>query len=96
MEEFRPVLAERCILALVNRRELEPRDFVQLENGAFELKDDARKQFLVAWQERKQESITHAFLQEKVTIGLLPFIQARLLARALRGDLDAYPAFLLR
>lgn len=96
MEEFRPVFAERCMLALLNRRELEPRDFLQKETGAFELKEDARKKFLVAWQERKQETITHPFLQEKVTFGLLPFIQARLLARAIRGDLDAYPAFLLR
>ncbi len=96
MEEFRPVIAERCVLTLLNRREFEASDFFERENGAFELKDDARKQFLIAWQERKQENITHPFLQEKMTVGLLPFIQARLLARALRGDLDAYPPFLLR
>jgi CRISP-associated protein Cas1 len=96
MEEFRPVLADRCVLAVLNRKELQSGDFLQLESGACELKDAARKKFLVAWQERKQETITHPFLGEKITIGLLPFIQARLLARMLRNDLDAYPAFLLR
>jgi CRISP-associated protein Cas1 len=96
MEEFRPVLADRCVLALLNRREFQPNDFTKLETGAFELKEDSRKKFLVAWQERKQETITHPFLGEKITIGLLPFIQARLLARALRNDIDAYPAYLLR
>lgn len=96
MEEFRAVFADRCALSLVNRRQIQPGDFVVRETGAMELTDDARKRVLTAWQERKQDEILHPFLDEKVTIGLLPFLQARLLARLLRGDLDAYPAFLWR
>jgi len=96
MEEFRPVLAERCILTMINRRQIQPSDFVHRETGAIELTEGARKQFLVAWQERKQDEITHPFLQEKMSLGLVPFVQARLLARAIRGDLDAYPSFIWR
>ncbi len=94
MEEFRPVLADRLALALLNRRQLEADDFDRRENGAVALREDSRKKVLVAWQERKREEILHPFLQEKVTWGLLPHLQARLLARHLRGDLDAYPAFI--
>lgn len=96
MEEFRPVLADRCVLTLLNRRQIQSTDFSHRENGAVELTDDARKRVLVAWQERKQDEITHPFLQEKMSLGLVPFIQARLLARAIRGDLDAYPPFIWR
>jgi len=96
MEEFRPVLADRCVLTLINRRQLVPGDFVHRETGAVELREDSRKIFLTTWQERKQDEITHPFLGEKISFGLLPFIQARLLARALRGDLDAYPAFIYK
>jgi CRISPR-associated protein Cas1 len=96
MEEFRPVFADRCVLTVINRRQISPADFQHRESGAVELTDDARKKFLTAWQERKMDEIMHPFLNEKVTLGLLPFIQARLLARAVRGDLDAYPAFLIR
>jgi CRISP-associated protein Cas1 len=94
MEEFRPVIADRCVLTLINRRQITSADFTHRETGAVELKEDARKNFLTAWQERKQDEIIHPFLNEKISFGLLPFIQARLLARAIRGDLDAYPAFL--
>jgi CRISPR-associated protein Cas1 len=94
MEEFRPVLADRIVLTLFNRRQLTPKDFRTSEVGAVELTEDARKLVLTTWQERKRDEITHPFLDEKTTIGLLPFLQARLLARHLRGDLDAYPAFL--
>lgn len=96
MEEFRPVIADRCVLTLINRKQMTISDFIHRETGAVELKEDARKQFLTAWQERKQDEITHPFLNEKISFGLLPFIQARLLARAIRGDLDAYPAFIYR
>lgn len=96
MEELRPVFADRCVLTLLNRRQLGPEDFIHRESGAVELTEDARKKFLIAWQERKQDELTHPFLNEKISLGLLPFIQARLLARALRRDLDAYPAFLWR
>ncbi len=94
MEEFRPVLADRAVLTLLNRRQLSARDFRTDELGAVELKEDARKLVLTQWQERKGDEITHPFLEEKTTVGLLPFVQARLLARHLRGDLDSYPAFL--
>ncbi len=96
MEEFRPVLADRAALTLLNRRQLTDRDFLTDELGAVSLTDDARKVVLTTWQERKRDEITHPFLEEKTTIGLLPFLQARLLARYLRGDIDAYPAFLWR
>lgn len=94
MEEFRPVLADRLALALLNRRQLDISDFDPRENGAVMLREESRKKVLVAWQERKREEILHPFLQEKVTWGLVPHLQARLLARHLRGDLDSYPAFL--
>ena len=96
MEEFRPVFADRCVLTLINRRQITPADFIHRETGAVELREDSRKQFLTTWQERKQDEITHPFLNEKVSFGLLPFLQARLLARTLRGDLDAYPAFIYK
>lgn len=94
MEEFRPVLADRAALTLLNRRQLTARDFIRQETGAVELRDDSRKLALTTWQERKRDEIMHPYLGEKTTVGLLPFLQARLLARHLRGDLDAYPAFL--
>lgn len=93
-EEFRPLLGDRIALSLINRRQLNEHDFQCFDNGAVQLKDDARKAVLVAYQERKREQLQHAFLYEKVDIGLLPFIQAQLLARHLRGDLDGYPPFL--
>jgi CRISPR-associated protein Cas1 len=96
MEEFRAFLADRAALSLINRQQITPRDFDIKENGAVLLKDDSRKKVLTAWQERKQDEITHPFLDEKTTVGLLPHLQARLLARHLRGDIDAYPAFLMR
>lgn len=94
MEELRPVLADRTALALLNRRQLAASDFETRENGAVFLREASRKKVLVEWQERKREELVHPYLQEKVTWGLVPHLQARLLARHLRGDLDAYPAFL--
>jgi CRISPR-associated protein Cas1 len=94
MEEFRAFLADRVALTLLNRKQITSADFRTAESGAVLLKDDSRKQVLAAWQERKQDEIIHPFLDERVTLGLLPHLQARLLARHLRGDLDAYPAFL--
>lgn len=93
MEEFRPTLADRAALTLINRQQITEKDFETKENGAVLLKEDSRKIVLQHWQERKQTGVVHPFLQEKMTVGLLPHIQARLLARHLRGDLDAYPAF---
>jgi CRISPR-associated protein Cas1 len=81
-------------LSLVNRRQLAAKDFIVEEGGAVLLTDAARKELLVAYQERKKDELTHPFLGEKVTLGLVPHIQAQLLARHLRGDIDGYPAFI--
>jgi CRISPR-associated protein Cas1 len=96
MEEFRPYLADRLALTLFNRRQLTAKDFDHKPNGAVLLKEDSRKTVLAAWQERKNTEIQHPFLGEKTTVGLLPFLQARLLARHLRGDIDAYPPFVAK
>jgi CRISPR-associated protein Cas1 len=92
-EELRPVLADRLALALVNRREISARGFRRLETGGVTMDDDTRKQILVAWQKRKQDEIIHPYLNEKLPLGLVPFVQATLLARHLRGDIDGYPCF---
>ncbi|MBN2023787.1 MAG: CRISPR-associated endonuclease Cas1 [Pirellulales bacterium] len=96
VEELRPVLADRLVLSLVNRQQVDPGGFTRRETGGVEMNDRTRKAVLVAYQKRKEESITHPFLGEKVTLGLLPHVQARLLARWLRGDLDGYPSFFWR
>jgi CRISPR-associated protein Cas1 len=96
MEELRPVLADRLALSLVNRRQLGADDFVVEEAGGVRLKDDARKGVLVAWQERKRDTLRHPFLGETAPLGLVASLQAQLLARHLRGDLDGYPAFFWR
>ncbi len=94
MEEMRPILADRFVLSLINKREVHAKGFTVKENGAVIMDDAARKAFLSAWQARKQETITHPFLEEKIQWGLVPHVQAMLLARHLRGDLEAYPPFL--
>lgn len=94
MEELRPCFADRFVLALINNRQISPKDFETQESGAVRMTDDARRRFLKAWQERKQETVTHPYLQEKLPWGSVPYIQALLLARYIRGDLDAYPPFL--
>jgi CRISPR-associated protein Cas1 len=96
VEEFRPVVADRLALSLVNRRQVTAKDFRRLENGAVLLADEARKDLLVAFQERKKEELLHPWLQEKAPMGLMPQLQAQLLARHLRGELDAYPPFVWR
>ena len=87
-------MADRVALSLVNLRQVGPRDFKTTESGAVEMKEDARKTILQTWQKKKQETIQHPFLDERVPIGLLPHLQALLLARHLRGDLDAYPPYI--
>jgi len=94
IEEFRPLLADRLALSMLNRKQLSERHFVTLDNGAVSLKEDARKTVLTAYQDRKREELRHPFLDERLPIGLFPAIQAQLLARHLRGDLEAYPPFL--
>ena len=94
MEELRSVFADRFVVSLINTRQIAASDFIQKEDGAVFLKDEPRKAFLVAWQNRKQEKIVHPFLKEKIEWGLVPYVQALLLARYIRGDLDEYPPFL--
>ena len=94
MEEMRCIFVDRFVITLINNKSIGPSDFNISENGAVLLDDTGRKIFLTAWQERKKEIITHPFLKEKVQWGLVPYIQAILLARYIRGDYDAYPAFL--
>ncbi len=96
MEELRAYLADRLALSLVNRQQVKPEGFTKTESGAVTMDDETRKAVLVAWQKRKQEEVTHLFLQEKVSLGLLAHVQAQILARYLRGELDGYPPFLWR
>ena len=93
MEELRPVFADRLALSLVNRKQITAKGFTQKENGGILMNDDTKKKVLTAWQERKKEQIIHPYTKEKLTLGLIPYVQALLLARFLRGDLDAYPPF---
>lgn len=93
MEELRPVLVDRLALSLVNRKQIAGKGFTQKESGGVLMDDETRKAVLVAWQERKKEELMHPYLKEKIPYGLLPHVQAMLLARHLRGDLDAYPPF---
>jgi CRISPR-associated protein Cas1 len=96
MEEFRPFLADRLVLSLVNLRKVQKKGFTKMDSGAVFMDDDTRKEVLVAYQNRKQEEITHPFLGEKVSIGILFHIQAMLFSRYLRGDIDGYPPFIWR
>ena len=94
MEEFRPFLADRLTLSLINMNQVQKEGFDEMESGAVLMDDETRKTVLVAYQKRKQDKIFHPFIGEKVTIGLLFHMQALLLARCLRGDLVGYPAFI--
>lgn len=96
MEEFRTLVADRLVLALVNRRQVQSGGFTTDPAGGVRMDDKTRRTLLVAYQERKREEVTHPFLNETVPVGLLPHLQARLLARTLRGDLDDYPALVLK
>jgi len=93
MEELRSVLADRLALTLINRRQITADDFLMRPGGAVHLQDDSRKTVIVAYQKRKQEELTHPVLDQKMPIGLVPHVQARLLARVLRGDMEAYIPF---
>lgn len=94
MEEFRPFLADRLVLSMINRGQVKPDGFTIKESGAVHMDDETRKTVLTTYQKRKQENLTHPFLNEKIQIGNLFFIQALLLARFIRGDLDGYPPFI--
>lgn len=96
LEEFRAPWADRFVLTLINRQQVKLSDFITEASGAVRLTDDARKNLLVAWQERKQVEIMHPYLEEQVPIGLLPHCQAMLLARHVRGDTEYYPPYLVK
>ncbi len=96
MEELRPFLADRLTLSLINRRQVQENDFSVKESGAVLLTAKGRKKVLVSYQKRKDAVTTHPYLGDKMTLGLLPHLQALLLARHLRGDLDGYPAFVAK
>jgi len=96
MEEFRPCIADRLALSLVNLGQVQAKGFDVLESGAVRMGDETRKTVLAAWQKRKQDEVTHPFLKEQMPLGLAFHIQALLLARHIRGDLDGYPPFFWR
>ncbi len=91
MEELRPVVVDRFVISLINNRQIQAEHFAESESGAIRFTDEGRKKFLAAWQERKKDIITHPYLKEKISWGLVPHAQALLLARHIRGDLDGYP-----
>lgn len=96
VEELRAYLGDRFVLSLINRKQISASDFLYQGERGVVLTENGRKIFLAAWQNRKKEMVTHPFLQEKIPIGLIPHAQAMLLARCIRGDLDAYPVFLIK
>jgi len=93
MEELRSHFVDRLAVTLINRGQISAKNFMVKENGAVIMNDDTRKEVLTAWQKRKQEEITHPYLEEKIPLGLVPYVQAMLLARHMRGDLEDYPPF---
>lgn len=96
MEELRAYLGDRLVLSLINRKQISIKDFVKQGDDGIVMTDSARKTILSAWQNRKKEQITHPYLNEKVSIGLLPYVQSMLLARFIRKDIDDYPVFLIK
>jgi CRISPR-associated protein Cas1 len=96
MEEFRPVIADRLVLSLINRRQLNKKGFSRAANGAVTMDNDTRKTVLTEYQNRKQDEVHHPYIEETIPIGLLFFVQANLMARHIRGDIDGYPPFFWR
>lgn len=96
MEELRPYLVDRLTLSLINTQQIDERDFVVKESGGVLMTDDGRKKVINAWQTRKQQEVTHPYFEERIEIGLIPYAQAMLLARCIRGDIDGYPPFLIK
>lgn len=94
VEEFRAAFADRFVLTMINRKMITYRDFVKKENGGILLKNESRKDVLAMWEVKKKETLTHPFLKEKVQWGMLPYVQAMLLSKWIRGDIDEYPPFL--
>lgn len=87
------MFADRFVITMINKRVINKGDFFVKENGAVYFTDDGKKKFLQSWQMKKQNTIVHPFLKEKVELGMVPYVQALLLARLLRGDIDGYPLF---
>ena len=96
MEEFRAYLGDRFVLSLINKRQISSKDFLYQGDSGVILTDSGRKTFITSWQNRKRETIIHPYLNEKVEIGLLPYVQAMMLARYIRKDIDDYPVFLIK
>ena len=96
LEEFRAWWCDRFVLTLINRKQISPEDFIEESSSAIRLTDDARKMVLTAWQEKKQEELHHPYTEEKIHIGLLPHVQAMLLSRYLRKDMEIYTPFIAR
>lgn len=94
MEELRPAFADRFVLKLINKKIITASDFTKKEDGAVLLTDTGRNKFLSEWQKRKREELVHPYIKEKISWGLVPHVQAMLLARYIRGDIDEYPTFL--
>ena len=96
MEEFRAYLGDRLVLSMINRKQVTKKDFIRQGDDGILMTDDCRKELIATWQKRKKEVVEHPFLKEKVPIGLLPYVQAKLFSRYLRDELDDYPVFLMR
>jgi CRISPR-associated protein Cas1 len=96
MEEFRPYLGDRLVLSIINRKQINGKGFVSRDESGVIMDDDTRKEVIMAWQKRKQEEIQHPFLQESLPVGLLPYAQALLISRFIRGDIDNYPVFVMK
>ncbi|MDD4077628.1 MAG: type I-C CRISPR-associated endonuclease Cas1c [Bacilli bacterium] len=95
IEELRPYMADRFVLSIINRKQMTKSDFIKKESGGIILTNDSRIKFLETWQKRKRETIIHPFINERIEIGLIPYVQSMLLSRYMRGDLDSYPPFLI-
>lgn len=96
MEEFRPLLADRLALSLINRQQIKPEDFEERPGGSVQMSDDARRTLLTAWQQRKQDEVRHEQIGQSIPLALMPMMQARLLARFVRGESDQYVPFMPR
>lgn len=94
MEEFRPFFADRLVLSMINRREIVAKDFVTSASGAILMSDEARKKLIAAYQKKKEDVLTHPYIDKKMHIGILFHTQAQLLARYIRGDIDGYPVYI--
>lgn len=88
-------MADRFVLSLINRSQIEEKDFITKDNASYEFTEEGKRKYLDIWNKRLQDTITHPFLEEKIEVGLLPYVQAMLLARTIRGDLEAYPPFII-